>query len=39
MLYLTIRNNPTSRLEIETIEGLKIRSYVIPVIQKRPSAV
>ncbi|MDE0427134.1 MAG: AAA-like domain-containing protein [Candidatus Poribacteria bacterium] len=33
------RNNPTSRLETETIDGLKIQSYVIPVLQERPSAV
>ena len=33
------RSNPTSRLETETIDGLKIRSYVIPVLQERPSAV
>ncbi|MCY3553060.1 MAG: AAA-like domain-containing protein [Candidatus Poribacteria bacterium] len=33
------RNNPTSRLETEIIDGLKVRSYVIPVLQERPSAV
>ena len=33
------RNNPTARLETETIDGLEIRSYVIPVMQERPSAV
>ena len=33
------RNNPTPRVETETIEGLTIRSYVIPVIQKQPSSV
>lgn len=33
------RDNPTPRLETETINGMKIRSYVIPVMQERPSAV
>ena len=33
------RNNPISRLETETVEGLKIQSYVVPVMQERPSAV
>ena len=31
------RNTPESRVETETINGLTIRSYVIPVIQERPS--
>ncbi len=31
------RNEPEPRMEIETIEGISIRCYVIPVIQKVPS--
>ena len=31
------RVEPEPRLEIETVEGVKIRSYVIPVIQEHPS--
>ena len=31
------RNTPEPRVETETIDGLIIRSYVIPVIQERPS--
>ena len=31
------RNTPEPRVETETIDGLVIRSYVIPVIQERPS--
>ena len=31
------RETPEPRTETETINGLKIRSYVIPVVQKRPS--
>lgn len=31
------RENPEPRVETETIEGLAIRSYVIPVLQKMPS--
>ena len=31
------RVEPEPRLETETVEGAKIRSYVIPVIQERPS--
>ena len=31
------RVEPEPRLETETVEGVKIRSYVIPVIQERPS--
>ena len=30
-------NTPEPRVETETIDGLTIRSYVIPVIQERPS--
>ncbi len=32
------RQHPESRVETEIIEGIKIRSYVIPVMQERPSA-
>ena len=32
------RNNPTPRVETETVEGLTIRSYVIPVMQEQPSS-
>jgi len=32
------RRQPESRAETETIEDVKIRSYVIPVMQERPSA-
>ena len=31
------RENPEPRVETETIDGLQIRSYVIPVLQERPS--
>ncbi len=31
------RSTPEPRVETETIDGLAIRSYVIPVIQERPS--
>ena len=31
------RQNPEARTETETANGVKIRSYVIPVMQKRPS--
>ena len=31
------RNTPEPRVETETLDGLTIRSYVIPVIQERPS--
>ena len=31
------RNKPEPRVETETIDGVSIRSYVIPVIQQRPS--
>ena len=33
------RNNPTPRFETETVDGLTIRSYIIPVIQEQPSSV
>ena len=33
------RNNPTSRVETETIDDLTIRSYIIPVVQEQPSSV
>ncbi|RKU29949.1 hypothetical protein C6499_07720 [Candidatus Poribacteria bacterium] len=33
------RNNPTPRVETEIIDGLTIRSYVIPVMQEQPSSV
>ena len=33
------REHPEPRAETETVDGMKIRSYVIPVIQKRPSQV
>ena len=33
------RQTPEPRVETETLEGLTIRSYVIPVVQERPSAV
>ena len=32
------RNNPTSHVEMEIIDGLTIRSYVIPVMQEQPSS-
>ena len=32
------RETPVPRVETETVDGLTIRSYVIPVRQKRPSA-
>ena len=31
------REHPEPRAETETVDGMKIRSYVIPVMQKRPS--
>ena len=31
------RNTPEPRLDTETLDGLAIRSYVIPVLQERPS--
>ena len=33
------RENPKPQLETDTLDGLIIRSYVIPVMQKRPSEV
>ena len=33
------RQNPEPRNEIERVEGVKIRSYVVPVLQKLPSSV
>ena len=33
------RKGPDSRVETETLDGLTIRSYVIPVVQERPSDV
>ena len=33
------RNNPTPRVETETIDSSTIRSYVIPVVQEQPSSV
>ena len=33
------RENPEPRVETETIEGLAIRSYVIPVMQEMPSQI
>jgi len=32
------RRNPEPRVETETIEGIRLRSYVIPVIQEQPSS-
>ena len=32
------RKNPEPRVETETLQNLMIRSYVIPVVQERPSA-
>ena len=33
------RQQPEARVETETVDGVKIRSYVIPVVQSPPSAV
>ena len=33
------RRNPEARVETETVEGMAIRSYVIPVVQEQPSSV
>ena len=33
------RQEPEPRVEIETVEGVTLRSYVIPVVQERPSIV
>ena len=32
------RRTPESRVETETIEGVRLRSYLIPVVQEQPSA-
>ena len=33
------RQEPEPRVEIETVDGVTLRSYVIPVVQERPSIV
>ena len=33
------RGNPELRVETETVNGVKIRCYVIPIVQERPSSV
>ncbi len=33
------RNNPTPLVETETVDGLTIRSYIIPVVQEQPSSI
>ena len=33
------RRNPEARVETETVEGMAIRSYVIPVVQESPSSI
>lgn len=33
------RRNPESRVESETLEGVTVRSYIIPVVQRKPSAI
>ena len=33
------RNNPTPHVETEMIDGLAIRSYIIPVVQEQPSSI
>ena len=33
------RTNPESRVETETFEGVTIRSYLIPVVQSKPSSI
>ncbi|MCY3739544.1 MAG: hypothetical protein OXH00_00845 [Candidatus Poribacteria bacterium] len=33
------RQHPEARVETEEVDGVKIRSYVIPVVQRPPSAV
>ncbi len=33
------RENPELRVETETVNGVKIRCYVIPIVQERPSSV
>ena len=32
------RRIPEPRVETETVDGVTVRSYVIPVIQKQPSS-
>ena len=32
------RQNPEPRVETETVNGMSIRSYVIPIVQERPSS-
>ena len=32
------RQNPEQQNEIERVEGVKIRSYVVPVLQRLPSS-
>lgn len=32
------RQNPEPRVETETVNGVQIRSYVIPIVQERPSS-
>ena len=32
------RQNPEARVETETVNGMSIRSYVIPIVQERPSS-
>ena len=33
------RQHPEARVETEAVDGVKIRSYVIPIVQTPPSAV
>ena len=33
------RRDPQSRVETETVDGVTIRSYVIPVVQELPSSI
>ena len=33
------RENPEPKVKTETVDGMTIRSYVIPVIKARPSSV
>lgn len=33
------RQNPEAQVETEEVDGVEIRSYVIPVLQRPPSAV
>lgn len=39
MLFLIHRTNPESRVETDTIDGVTIRSYLIPVVQSKPSSI